>query len=94
MTSKKSSVNPFRFTFLRNCSKNWLIPLAVLLISAYEFLFCGGIDAAASYFNTKYNPMDLKNFLENRKFIFASDSGDIGIMLDFVVLLLKNQTTH
>ncbi|MGN0573324.1 MAG: hypothetical protein ACI4IX_05230 [Acutalibacteraceae bacterium] len=90
MTSKKSSVNPFRFTFLRNCSKNWLVPFAVLFISTYEFLFCGGVNAVISYFDTKkYNPMDLADFAENRKFIFAADDpGDIGTLLDIVVVVL------
>lgn len=89
MTSKKSSVNPFRFTFLRNCSKNWLIPLAVMFISAYEFLFCGGMNAVLSYLDAKKNPMDLASFLAYRKFLFAAeDSGDMGTLLDIVIVVL------
>lgn len=37
MTLKKSSVNPFRFTFFNTCKKNIIFPIALFLFGIYAF---------------------------------------------------------
>ena len=37
MTLKKSSVNPFRFTFINTCKKNVVFPIALFLFGIYAF---------------------------------------------------------
>ena len=87
MTSKKSSVNPFRFTFLRTCSKNWLVPLGVFLLTGYTFFVCGYVDAQRLY---NINLMDASEayFLANHKFQLSDDNwGGLGFVIDLLLIV-------
>lgn len=87
MTSKKSSVNPFRFTFLRTCSKNWLVPLAVFLLTGYTFFVSGFVSAKTTY---TFNLADGygKSYLEDYKFQLSDDSwGELGFLIDILLII-------
>ena len=86
MTSKKSSVNPFRFTFLRTCSRNWLVPLGVFLLTGYAFFVCGFVDAKRTY------DINLKDgyeasYLATHKFQLSDNNwGGLGFAIDFLLI--------
>lgn len=91
MTSKKSSVNPFRFTFLRTCSKNWLVPLAVFLLTGYTFFVSGFVSAKTTY---TFNLSDANSsyadgsYLELYKFQLSDDIwGELGFFIDILLII-------
>lgn len=86
MTSKKSSVNPFRFTFLRTCSKNWLVPLAVFLLTGYTFFVCGFVDAKRTYDINLFDGNGA-SYLESHKFQLSDNNwGGLGFFIDFLLI--------
>lgn len=87
MTSKKSSVNPFRFTFLRTCAKNWLVPLAVFLLTGYTFFVCGFVEAKTTY-NVNLFDGNGSSYLEDYKFHLSDDNwGELGFFIDILLII-------
>ncbi|MBQ2903799.1 MAG: hypothetical protein IJE48_05310 [Clostridia bacterium] len=86
MTSKKSSVNPFRFTFLRTCSRNWLVPLGVFLLTGYAFFVCGFVDAKRNY-NRNLTDGSVAYYLANHKFQLSDNNwGGLGFVIDLLLI--------
>lgn len=89
MTSKKSSLNPFRFTYLRNIKGKWPVGVSVFIIIAVN---CWEIFSVINQYNyaIKNNLVSDPAILKNEyKFIFNSYANDSEIdWLFFEILLL------
>ncbi len=86
MTLKKSSVNPFCFTFLRTCLKNWLLPLVIFLLTGYTFFVCGFVDAKKTYDINLFDGYG-ESYLESHKFQLSDNNwGGLGFFIDFLLI--------
>lgn len=88
MTLKKSSVNPFRFTFIKTCKNNFIIPIAVFLFSIY--LFPSGVISHISNCDEliQFGQPHGYTILDNTQFVIArSDFGYIGFFIDVLCII-------
>ena len=86
MTSAKSSVNPFRFTFLRTIKKNWHFPALVFAVVSFLTLVCGLFNEWMIYNNHSWESG--KSFKEWVSADTVYILGDVGMRTEFYMALL------
>ncbi len=86
MTSAKSSVNAFRFTFFRTIKKNWHFPALVCVVVSFLTLICGIFSEWMDY-NDHFSG-EGKSFREWVSVDTVYILGDVGMRTEFYMALM------